>query len=73
MFSQFDVDDDGKLDESEFTKLCKEQGPGLSEAEIAAGLELLDTDGSGSIEFGEWVTWWVKGTPAAKRQEQLVH
>lgn len=36
----------------------------LSGEEVEAALGVLDTDSSGSIDFGEWVAWWVqKGQP----------
>lgn len=36
-----------------------ETAPHLSSEEVQAALDVLDTDRSGSIDFTEWVAWWV--------------
>ena len=36
-----------------------EAAPHLSSEEVQAALDVLDTDRSGTIDFPEWVSWWV--------------
>lgn len=60
IFSAFDSNDDGVLNLDEFRKMCGKYAPDLSDAEVEAGLKLLDKDGSGSINFEEFVQWWLK-------------
>ncbi len=42
---QYDSNEDGFLQLDEFSRLCKENGVDLSEAEVRAAFDLLDTGG----------------------------
>lgn len=54
------ADDDGVLSQDEFRKLCAEFAPDLSNEEMKAALQLIDTNKDGFIEFDEFVRFWQK-------------
>lgn len=56
----FFADNDGVLSEDEFRKLCSELSIELNEQEIKVALELIDTNKDGTIEFDEFVRFWLK-------------
>eukprot|EP01025_Chloroclados_australasicus_P026817 TRINITY_DN2662_c0_g2_i1.p1 TRINITY_DN2662_c0_g2~~TRINITY_DN2662_c0_g2_i1.p1 ORF type:complete len:274 (-),score=32.58 TRINITY_DN2662_c0_g2_i1:139-960(-) len=57
-FGSFDRDQDYKLQFSEFMTLCSELGVKLTQSEVGAAMSILDTRGSGEIEFDEFLAWW---------------
>jgi Ca2+-binding EF-hand superfamily protein len=69
VFSKYDVNDDGMIDLQEFNRLCleSEETQHLSSEEVESAFGLLDKNGSGSISFVEWVSWWVDGA----KQKQI--
>ncbi|GAB4818851.1 hypothetical protein N2152v2_005897 [Parachlorella kessleri] len=69
-FCQFDTNDDGVLDLSEFRRLCGQAAPQLSSEEVEAALNVLDTNSSGTIDFGEFVAWWVQKVQQPETQQQ---
>lgn len=58
IFEHFDTNGDDRIERSEFDRLLAALGGPVDPSEAAAGLEILDADGSGFIEFGEFVDWW---------------
>ncbi|EFN55306.1 hypothetical protein CHLNCDRAFT_134269 [Chlorella variabilis] len=64
VFARYDLNDDGFLQLDEFSRLCAENGVELSEAEVRAAFDLLDTDKSKTLDFGEWVAWWLQKSRA---------
>lgn len=58
--SLFVVDNDGVLSVDEFRKLCSELSTDLNEQEIRVALDFIDTNKDGSIEFDEFVRFWLK-------------
>ena len=54
MFEKFDKDNSGSIDSSEFHQLCFNLGYALTDVELALALKVLDSDGSGQIEY-VWV------------------
>jgi Ca2+-binding EF-hand superfamily protein len=56
------ADDDGVLTVDEFTKLCNQYTSAgeLSDAEIRAALDFLDTNKDGSLSFSEFVKFYLK-------------
>jgi calmodulin len=58
IFEHFDTNGDDRIERSEFQRLLVALGGPVEPSEAAAGLEILDADGSGFIEFGEFVNWW---------------
>jgi hypothetical protein len=55
-FALADSNDDGRIDLVEFRRLA----PSLSEDEALGAMSVLDVNKNGSIEFKEWLQWWVK-------------
>ncbi|KFM23111.1 Calmodulin-4 [Auxenochlorella protothecoides] len=60
VFARYDTNDDGVLSVDEFRGLCSRYGSTLSQEEVKAALDLLDTNKDGRIQFGEFVDWWVE-------------
>eukprot|EP01094_Clydonella_sp_ATCC50884_P005680 TRINITY_DN1461_c0_g1_i2.p2 TRINITY_DN1461_c0_g1~~TRINITY_DN1461_c0_g1_i2.p2 ORF type:complete len:167 (-),score=53.54 TRINITY_DN1461_c0_g1_i2:320-820(-) len=58
MFDKYDVDGDSSIGPKEFKDLCYDLGHYLSEQELEFGLQSLDKDGSGAIEYNEFLEWW---------------
>ncbi|KAG1658497.1 hypothetical protein FOA52_011963 [Chlamydomonas sp. UWO 241] len=64
-FCTYDTNDNGMLERSELGKLCDDLGQSerLSETDLKAAFETLDTDNSGFISFPEFVAWWAGRCP----------
>ena len=60
VFKQLDADGSESLDADELRTLCRMMGARLSEGDVAAMMHDMDTDKSGSVEFGEFSVWWEK-------------
>ena len=58
IFEHFDKDKNGHIESSELSALLDALDAGMSASEIATGLQALDEDGNGTIEFDEFVAWW---------------
>lgn len=56
IFDKFDEDKSGAVSTYEMTKMVKELGLNLSPAEVGNLMKEADPDGSGQIEFEEFVT-----------------
>ncbi len=57
-FNRFDDDRSGTIDRQEFEQLLATIGADMSDDEIDEGFATIDVDGSGQIEFDEFVDWW---------------
>ena len=57
-FDHFDRDGNGTMDVGEFVSLLQALGAAASAEEVAAGIEALDTNRSGRIDFDEFTAWW---------------
>lgn len=57
-FSFYDKDNSGKIDAKEFKALCEDLKENLTDAERAATLKKLDTNGNGVISWSEFIVWW---------------
>lgn len=57
-FDYFDEDQSGKLNLKEFRELFKVIAPDSRRAEADEGFAAIDEDGSGEIEFDEFLEWW---------------
>lgn len=55
-FKVFDADGSGTISKSELMNLMKSLGQNLSEAELTAMMDEVDTDRSGEIDFKEFKT-----------------
>ena len=58
IFDHFDRNKNGKIETSELTDLLNALGSDMDEDEIKLGLSIVDSDGNGTIEWGEFLTWW---------------
>ena len=58
IFDHFDKDGNGTIEVDEFSDLLSALGAEMGAAEVAVGLEALDTNGNGRIDFDEFVAWW---------------
>lgn len=58
IFSHFDHNENGVIEVAEFSALLEALDADFSAEEVAAGLEALDTNDNGTIEFNEFVDWW---------------
>jgi Ca2+-binding EF-hand superfamily protein len=65
-FSMFDRNGDGNIELSELRDVMSSLGPPPSDVELNAIISAADTDGSGTIEFEEFVDVMVK-----KQQQEL--
>ena len=50
---------DGEVNFDELKKICRTLGVKLSEEEEEA-MANIDTDGTGTLDIVEWLTWWLK-------------
>lgn len=60
-FDYIDEDRSGYIDARELRRLLKRLGEELSDDELEAAFADLDADGSGEIEFFEFVDWFTSG------------
>ena len=58
VFERFDKDKSGSIDRGEFGEFMAALGKTMTAAELDAGFAQIDVDGSGVIEFDEFVDWW---------------
>jgi Ca2+-binding EF-hand superfamily protein len=65
-FRHFDTDEDGVLSQSEFDAFVKEKLPDGTKPDFA----LADTDGSGGIDFQEFMKYWSKMLEEEKNAEE---
>jgi Ca2+-binding EF-hand superfamily protein len=60
-FRVFDTDNSGSIDKKELKRLMKKLGQALSEAELDAMMDEVDTNGDGQISFEEFKELMVRG------------
>lgn len=60
IFDHFDRDKNGTIDRREWGSFLDALDAGFSEDEAAAGLEAVDTNNNGKIEFREFMKWWTE-------------
>jgi hypothetical protein len=78
-FALFDKDHSGALSASEFQQLMYELGETLTFKQVKDAMRQIDTDGSGVMEFPEFVVWWLSdgakhtGTGASKLGLKLLN
>ena len=58
MFDKFDKDGSGTIDAGEFKFLVYDLGYFLNDTELKTGLQQIDSNGNGSIEYDEFKRWW---------------
>ncbi|WP_223668895.1 EF-hand domain-containing protein [Kangiella shandongensis] len=57
-FKFFDRDNNGRIDLEEFAELLAVLSPDSNPEQAKEGFSLIDTNGSGYIEFDEFLSWW---------------
>jgi Ca2+-binding EF-hand superfamily protein len=57
-FERVDSDQNGVIDEAEFSLLLDALGVGYGEAQVRAAFLAIDSDANGSIELEEFRAWW---------------
>jgi hypothetical protein len=58
IFNHYDRDRSGRIEASEFARLCDALGADLDEDELAAGLSVVDKNGDGKVSWTEFLPWW---------------
>jgi calmodulin len=58
MFEQIDEDGSGILDRGEVQQLMISLGTNLSTGEFENAMRAMDGDGSGEVDFTEFLSWW---------------
>ncbi len=58
IFDHFDKDSNGTIEVNEFADLLDALGAEMSAEEVRVGLDVLDTNRNGRIDFHEFVEWW---------------
>jgi len=58
IFSHYDTDGNGVIDVGEFSNLLNALDADLTDEQIKAGLNSLDDNQNGMIEFDEFIAWW---------------
>ncbi len=57
-FSNFDKNNNGVLEYSEFAELIKSLGLNLSDEQLKDGFHKIDTGNNNVITFEEFMDWW---------------
>jgi Ca2+-binding EF-hand superfamily protein len=57
-FERVDQDNNGLIDQPEFSALLDALGLGFTEAQVRAAFVSIDLDSSGHIELEEFRAWW---------------
>ena len=58
VFSHYDKNNNGVMERGEFSALLDALDAGLTPEQVEAGLDALDENHNGTIEFDEFVAWW---------------
>ena len=58
MFMDLDADQSGLLEIDELGVLCVSLGIDLNEAQVQALMTVIDTDGTGAVDFDEFFAWF---------------
>lgn len=69
VFSRFDTNEDGQLEQSELRNLCAQLGTEISEAEAKEAVRILDETKSGYIQFADFVEWFQGRRPRKETKE----
>jgi len=58
VFTEMDTDGTGTLDQDELSELARSMGKVFSKREMGEAMRQMDADGSGGVDFQEFITWW---------------
>ena len=59
LFTRFDTDGDGLVDESEFRQILQTLGGDSSDEVLSLEFAVIDTNSDGMVEFQECIEWWL--------------
>lgn len=59
IFQRYDRDRTGQIDREEFARLLEALGTNVNDEELQIALDIVDTDRTGKISFGEFKRWWM--------------
>jgi hypothetical protein len=68
LFQQFDVDGSGSISADEVRNLCKRLGCEMTDEQLQGAMKAMDGDGSGEIEYNEFLAWWGSDAGIAVRR-----
>ena len=68
IFKQFDTDNSGHIEPSEFKAMMNGIGVFMTDDEFREAITFLDEDGNGKIELDEFAHWWGKQTGASFKE-----
>ena len=71
-FSMFDKDKDGSITEKELLKVMRSLGQNPTEAEMRNMINDVDIDGSGNIDFKEFLIMMAKKMKDNNEEEELI-
>ena len=60
LFERADSDESGMLEREEVRAVVTEMGMPLTDPELTDAMDAMDGDGSGEVDFEEFVAWWRK-------------
>jgi hypothetical protein len=66
VFKSIDLDDNGTLERDELAMAAERLGQSMSEQELDAAMSEMDEDGSGEIDFDEFLSWWDRRKASGK-------
>ena len=72
-FKKIDADGSGDLDIVEIERLTRYFGKPLSPTEMDAAFAEMDTDNSGTVDFGEFMEWWHKQNVSGRGENDGGH
>lgn len=72
IFEKVDRDKSGSIDYKEFGQVMRELGHNLSSFEMENLLKQLDSDGSGRVEFEEFITHIAGGLQERQAQDDFL-
>jgi len=73
LWGQIDADGSGALDKGEVAEVMKQMGKEVSGPELDTAMAAIDQDGSGEVEFGEFLAWWQEQDPEAQKQLMMLN
>lgn len=59
LFTRFDLDKDGLLNEKEVQQLLLALGEDVSPEVLSLQFMAIDIDGDGAVQFQEFADWWL--------------
>jgi uncharacterized membrane protein YgcG len=73
LWATLDSDGSGALDKNEVREVMKSMGKDLDDAQLDAAMAEIDKDGSGEVEYEEFLVWWQGQDPEAQKQLMLLN